>query len=210
MASRSLNRVQLIGNLTRDPELRYTPQGNPVCTFGMATNRSWTTEGGERKEEAEFHRIVAWNKLAELCSQLLFKGRRVFIEGRLQTRAWTAQDGSQRQATEIVIDDMIILDSRRAPGEEVAPAGEAVSVPVEEKPEEVELPEVPAATEEVPSEPATAVPEETVASSVTIPSVAADDQAAAKKKRTIKKTEEKPEIEDKPATDEVKPEDIPF
>jgi len=117
MAARSLNKVQLIGNMTRDPELRYTPQGTAVCTFGLATNRQWTTETGEKREEAEFHRVVAWNKLAELCSQLLFKGRRVFVEGRLQTRQWTAQDGTPRQTTEIVIADMIILDSKRAPGE---------------------------------------------------------------------------------------------
>ena len=114
MSVRSLNKVMLIGNLTRDPELRYTPNGVAVCTFGMATNRSWTTEAGERKEDAEFHRIVAWSKLAELCSQLLTKGKKVFVEGRLQTRSWQGQDGNQRQTTEIVIEDMIILDSRRA------------------------------------------------------------------------------------------------
>lgn len=113
MAARSLNRVQLIGNLTRDPELRYTPQGTAVCTFGLATNRSWTTDGGEKKEETEFHRIVAWNKLAELCSQLLVKGRKIYVEGRLSTRTWTGQDGNQRTTTEVVIDDMILLDSRR-------------------------------------------------------------------------------------------------
>jgi single-strand DNA-binding protein len=111
MAIRSLNKVTLIGNLTRDPELRFTPQGTAVCTMGIATNRSWTTESGEKREETEFHRVVAWNKLAELCSQLLAKGRRVYVEGRLQTRQWTGQDGQQRQATEIVIEDMLILDS---------------------------------------------------------------------------------------------------
>jgi len=116
MAQRSLNRVQLIGNLTRDPELRYTPQGTAVCTFGLATNRGWTTESGEKKESVEFHRLVSWNKLAELCSQLLSKGRKIFAEGRLQTRQWTGQDGAQRQTTEIVIDEMIILDSRRPEG----------------------------------------------------------------------------------------------
>lgn len=127
MATRSLNKVQLIGNLTRDPELRYTPQGTAVCTFGLATNREWTTEAGEKREEAEFHRIVAWQKLAEICSQLLTKGRRVFVEGRLQTRNWTAQDGTPRQTTEIVISDMIILDSRGAPAE--AGATEGIEVP---------------------------------------------------------------------------------
>jgi len=114
MSSRSLNRVMLIGNLTRDPELRYTPQGTPVCTFGLATNRSWQpSSGGERQEETEFHRIVSWNKLAELCAELLFKGRKVFTEGRLQTRNWTDAQGQERTTVEIVIDNMIVLDSRR-------------------------------------------------------------------------------------------------
>lgn len=112
--SRSLNKATLIGNLTRDPEMRYTPQGTAVCTFGLATNRQWTTDSGDKKEEVEFHRIVAWNKLAELCAQLLSKGRKVFVEGRLQTRKWSGQDGVERTTTEIVINDMIILDSRGA------------------------------------------------------------------------------------------------
>lgn len=113
MASRaSLNKVLLIGNLTRDPELRYTPSGAAVCTFGVATNRVYTASDGTKKEEAEFHRIVSWNKLAELCSQLLTKGRKVFVEGRLQTRSWTTPAGEARQTTEIVIDDMRVLDRR--------------------------------------------------------------------------------------------------
>lgn len=113
MSSRSLNKVQLIGNLTRDPELRYTPTGAAVCTLGLATNRTWTTDSGEKKEETEFHRVVAWNKLAELCSQLLTKGRKIYVEGRLRTNAWQAADGTQRSTTEVVIEDMIILDSRK-------------------------------------------------------------------------------------------------
>ncbi len=117
MSSRSLNKVMLIGNLTRDPELRYTPQGSAVCSFGVATNRSWMpSEGGERREETEFHRIVAWNKLAELCSQLLTKGRKVYIEGRLQTRSWETPEGEKRQSTEIVAEDMVLLDSRKPEG----------------------------------------------------------------------------------------------
>lgn len=114
MATRSLNKVMLIGNLTRDPELRYTPQGTAVCNFGLATNRYWVTEQGEKKEDAEFHRVVSWNKLAELCSQLLAKGRKVYVEGRLQTRSWVGSDGLARKTTEIVISDMVILDSKRA------------------------------------------------------------------------------------------------
>ena len=112
--ARSLNRVQLIGNLTRHPELRYTPQGTAVCTIGLATNRYWTTDSGEKHEETEFHRIVAWNKLAELCSQFLVKGRKIYVEGRLSTRNWTGQDGQQKSTTEVVIDDMILLDSKGA------------------------------------------------------------------------------------------------
>lgn len=127
MASRSLNKVQLIGNLTRDPELRYTPTGAAVCTIGLATNRYWTTEAGEKKEEVEFHRVVAWNKLAEICSQLLAKGRKIYVEGRLRTASWQAQDGSQKMTTEVVIEDMILLDSRLPAG---SPRGEAGQVGV--------------------------------------------------------------------------------
>ncbi|MFC1625199.1 single-stranded DNA-binding protein, partial [Patescibacteria group bacterium] len=94
----------------------YTPQGTAVCTIGLATNRQWTTESGEKKEDVEFHRLVAWNKLAEICSQLLSKGRKIYVEGRLQTRSWTGQDNLKRTTTEIVINDMIILDSRRDGG----------------------------------------------------------------------------------------------
>jgi single-strand DNA-binding protein len=126
MSSRSLNKVLLIGNLTRDPELRYTPQGTPVCTFGLATNRSWQPAAGERQEETEFHRIVAWNKLAELCASLLFKGRKVYVEGRLQTRSWTDSQGQERTTVEIVIENMIVLDSKRKEG---AVEGEAEFIP---------------------------------------------------------------------------------
>lgn len=137
--AKSLNKVQLIGNLTRDPELKYTPQGTAVCTFGIATNRQWTTESGEKKDEADFHRLVAWNKLAEICGQLLKKGRKVYVEGRLQTRSWQAQDGTQRNTTEVVISDMIILD-RKEDGAPIAdidipePQIESQEEPVSEKP----------------------------------------------------------------------------
>jgi single-strand DNA-binding protein len=112
MPSRCLNRVMLIGNLTRDPELRYTPGGMAVVSFGLATNRVWVTKQGEKKEDAQFHRIVAWNKLAELCSQLLAKGRRAYVEGRIQYREIVDQQGMKKQVSEIVIDDMIILDNK--------------------------------------------------------------------------------------------------
>ncbi|MFH1833303.1 MAG: single-stranded DNA-binding protein [Candidatus Levyibacteriota bacterium] len=131
--ARSLNRVQLIGNMTRDPELRYTANGTAVCSFGIATNRSWTTDTGEKKEDTEFHRIVSWNKLAEICSQFLVKGRKVYVEGRLSTRSWQAQDGTQKTITEVVIDDMLLLDSKRV-GEE-ARSSEVSKEPAEEKKE---------------------------------------------------------------------------
>ncbi|KKQ65010.1 MAG: Single-stranded DNA-binding protein [Candidatus Daviesbacteria bacterium GW2011_GWA2_38_24] len=147
MASRSWNKAELIGNLTRDPELRYTPSGAAVCTFSIATNRSYVTDG-EKKEEVDFHRIVAWNKLGELCNQLLKKGNRVFVSGRIQTRSWEGQDGQQRQTTEIVIDDMILLTSRGidAATEEARPANKTTSersgadeVPARETPEPQEV-----------------------------------------------------------------------
>lgn len=116
MPSRCLNRVLLIGNLTRDPELRYTPAGMAVASFGLATNRVWVTKQGEKKEDAQFHRIVAWNKLAELCSQLLSKGRRIYVEGRIQYREITDSAGVKKQVSEIVIDDMIILDNKGVGG----------------------------------------------------------------------------------------------
>ena len=148
--ARSLNRVQLIGNMTRDPELRYTPSGTAVCTFSLATNRSWTTDSGEKHEEVDFHRVVAWRKLAELCSQFLVKGRKVYVEGRLSTRTWTGQDGTQKSSTEVVIDDMILLDSKG--GAQAAPSEPREDIPEEKK--------APAKKKETVEE---AVPEETVA-----------------------------------------------
>jgi single-strand DNA-binding protein len=193
MPARSLNKVQLIGNLTRDPELRYTPQGTAVCTLGLATNRSWITESGEKKEDTEFHRLVAWNKLAELCSQLLFKGRKIFVEGRLQTRQWQGQDGNSRQTTEIVISDMIILDSRRAPGEsnEGVNTEEAVSEGTES--------EMVLAPEEIPVE---KVDKKTAkASSKTKAKVGAKTGAEAEEEKKTNPTAK---------SEEIKPEDIPF
>jgi len=116
MSTRSLNRVTLIGNLTRDPELKYTPQGTAVCTFGLATNREWTDSSGQKQEGVEFHRIVAWGKLGEICSQLLQKGTKAFVEGRLQTRTWKTQDGNDRQITEIVIEEMMALGASKNAG----------------------------------------------------------------------------------------------
>lgn len=119
MASRSMNKAILIGNLTRDPELKYTPNGTAVCTFGVATNRSWTTTDGQIKEDTQFHRVVAWQKLAELCGKLLTKGKKIYMEGRITYRSFTGKDGQQRSITEIVLDDFIMFDGgkRLAPGE---------------------------------------------------------------------------------------------
>jgi len=193
MAQRSLNKVQLIGNMTRDPELRYTPQGTAVCTFGLATNRQWTTEAGEKKEEAEFHRIVSWNKLAEICSQLLFKGRRIFVEGRLQTRQWTGKDGTPRQTTEIVISDMIILDSKRAP--------EGIGGPIPEEPAAMEEGAKP---KEKVKEKAPAAEEKDKAGEA---AKATGGKAAGKTDKTKKKAEEEKSAK---TEEEVRPEDIPF
>jgi single-strand DNA-binding protein len=134
--ARSLNRAQLIGNLTRDPELRYTPNGTAVCSFGLATNRSWKTDSGEKHDEAEFHNIVAWNKLADLCSQFLVKGRKIYVEGRIATRTWTGQDGAQRNRTEIIISDMLLLDSRRPTAEGQESAAKEPEVPAQTTPTE--------------------------------------------------------------------------
>jgi single-strand DNA-binding protein len=154
MASRSLNKVTLIGNLTRDPELRYTPTGAAVCTIGLATNRSWTTESGEKKEETEFHRVVAWNKLAELCSQLLSKGRKIYVEGRLRTNTWQTADGGQRSTTEVVIEDMILLDSKRAGGDEGAEMHQPQSQPPQAQAKRAVTPQVPVHDTTVPEQPA--------------------------------------------------------
>jgi len=132
MASRSLNRVTLIGNLTRDPELKYTPAGTAVCTFGVATNRSWTTAEGQTKEEAQYHRIVSWHKLAELCGKLLVKGRKVYLEGRLTYRTFTGRDGQERTIAEIVLDDFIVFSDGRRMTDATAPIAK-----VEEKKEEI-------------------------------------------------------------------------
>jgi len=177
MASRSWNRVELIGNLTRDPELRYTPNGAAVSTFGVATNRVYMVEG-EKKEDVDFHKIVAWNKLAELCNQLLKKGSRVFISGRLQYREWEGQDGQKRRDTEIVLEDMILLTPKgEASGEEfvrTAEVTEAFAAPADSGSTASE------STEEKPTD----------------------------------KSEEKPEIEEKPAEarkpEEKVEDDLPF
>ena len=134
MSSRSLNRIVLIGNLTRDPELKYTPTGTAVCTFGIATNRSWTTNDGQTKEDVQYHRVVAWQKLAELCGKILNKGRKVFVEGRMTYRTFTGKDGLQRTIAEIVLDDFIVFGDSRKMTETVqtTPVSEKTTVKIKE------------------------------------------------------------------------------
>jgi single-strand DNA-binding protein len=117
---RSVNKVILIGNLTRDPEMKTTQSGQPITTFSIATNREWVTKDGEKHTSTEFHDLIAWSRLAELCAKFLKKGKLVYVEGYLKTRSWEAEDGTKRYRTEIVIDDMIMLDKRTAGGEEDA------------------------------------------------------------------------------------------
>lgn len=109
----NLNRAMIIGNLTRDPETRTTASGQTVTSFGVATSSQWKDASGQKQERVEYHNIVAWGKLAEICQQYLGKGRKVYVEGRLQTREWQGQDGVKKNRTEIVAENMIMLD--RAP-----------------------------------------------------------------------------------------------
>lgn len=136
-----LNKVMIIGRLTRDPELRTTPSGVPVCTVGLATNFVYTNQQtGQKVEQVEYHNVVLWRKLAEIANQYLKKGRRVYVEGRLQTRSWDGQDGQKKSRTEVVADNMIMLDSGgqgASPGPKAAePADGGVSQvpPAEELP----------------------------------------------------------------------------
>ena len=105
----SLNKVHLIGNLGRDPEVRYTKAGQAVASFSLATTEKWTGKDGNKEEKTEWHRIVAWGKLGEICGEYLNKGKQVYIEGRLQTREWEDNDGNKKQTTEIVASNMTML-----------------------------------------------------------------------------------------------------
>jgi single-strand DNA-binding protein len=110
--AKDLNKVQVIGYLGVDPELRYTQQGTAMTTFRVAASRSWTDAAGTRQEETEWFRVIAWEKLGEICNQYLQKGARVYVEGRLQTRTWQDTDGQAHAMTELVAHDMIMLSSR--------------------------------------------------------------------------------------------------
>lgn len=111
--TRGLNKVLIIGRVGRDPEMRYTPSGRPVTTFSVGVSRTWSTSDGEKHSETEWFNVVSWSNLAEICKQYLSKDRLVYIEGRLQTRHWEDQDGNHHSATEIVANEMIMLDERR-------------------------------------------------------------------------------------------------
>ncbi len=108
----NLNKAMIIGNLTRDPETRNTPSGQTVTSFSVATNMVWNDQSGQQQRKAEFHNVVAWRRLAEICGQYLQKGSKVYIEGRLQTSDWTGQDGVKRYRTEIIAENMIMLDGK--------------------------------------------------------------------------------------------------
>ena len=129
-----LNKVMIIGYLGADPEMRYIADGTAVTSFRVAASRSYTGSDGERKEETEWFSVVAWRKLAELCSQYLNKGRRVYVEGRLQTRSWNTPEGERRYKTEVVAEDVQFLDAKdsaQRPASKAAPVGAEEDVPFE-------------------------------------------------------------------------------
>ena len=141
----NLNKAMIIGNVTRDPELRQTASGASVATFSVATNFFWNDPAGQRQERVEFHNIVSWRKLAEICGQYLRKGSKVYIEGRLQTRDWVGKDGIKRFTTEIIAENMIMLDSKggsngaaRPQQAYGAPAGNNLNQYAQKAPEESE------------------------------------------------------------------------
>src|SRR5512141_2229849 len=131
---RGLNKVQIIGNLGRDPEMRYTPNGKPVTSFTVAVSRSWLKPEGERVEKTEWFNVVAWERLAEICNQYLTKGSAVYVEGRLETRSWEADNGQRHFRTEIIANEVISLDKRGRSAEEELGDTPLVENPAEEPP----------------------------------------------------------------------------
>lgn len=126
----SLNRAQIIGNLTRDPEVKQTGTGQMLASFAVATNSTWTDKMGQKQEKAEFHNVVAWGKLAEICQSYVKKGRKIYVEGRMQTRDWEGEDGVKRYRTEINAENIILLDRSGAPETGIAYDREPQSVAV--------------------------------------------------------------------------------
>ena len=130
----NLNKALLIGNLTRDPEVKYIPSGQAVATFTLAMNRTYLTQNKEKKEYVSFVKVVVWGKIAEICGQYLSKGRSVFVEGRLQSRSWETQDGQKRSTLEVVAQTVQFLDKASRQNEPAAkPAGETVQVSGDEE-----------------------------------------------------------------------------
>jgi single-strand DNA-binding protein len=125
----SLNRAQVIGNLTRDPEVRSLPSGQSVTNFAVATNRRWKDKDGNYKEDTQYHEVAVWGRLGELASQMLSKGKKVYIEGRLSTSSWEGNDGAKRQRTEIVAENFIPLSPKDGSGFDVAAAIEGEDQP---------------------------------------------------------------------------------
>lgn len=141
----NLNKVFILGNLTRDPELRSTPSGQSIVNFGVATNRIWNDKQGQKQQKTEFHNIVAWGKLAEICSQYLTKGRLVFIEGRLETRNWQDQNGTKHYKTEIIAENMQMgpkIQKNDTP--EIPTVDSEENISAQEKPkDDIELKDIP-------------------------------------------------------------------
>ena len=138
----SLNKAMIIGNLTRDPEIRNTPSGQTVTSFSVATNFVWSDQSGQQQSKTEFHNIIAWRKLGEICGQYLSKGTKVYIEGRLQTTEWNSQDGNKRQRTEIVADNMIIL-SPKGSNQSFGNKEEEIVLPENEGDDEINIEDIP-------------------------------------------------------------------
>lgn len=139
----SLNKAMIIGNLTRDPETRNTPSGQTVTSFSVATNFTWNDQNGQQQSKTEFHNIIAWRKLGEICGQYLSKGIKVYIEGRLQTNEWSGQDGAKRQRTEIIADNMIILTPKGGNSSAGGKNEDEIILPENNSDDEIKIEDIP-------------------------------------------------------------------
>ena len=138
-----LNRATILGRLTRDPEVRTTPSGRSVASMTVVTNRVWNDQSGNKQERPEFHNCVLWGRIGEIAGQYMTKGRRVYIEGRIETRDWTGQDGVKRYRTEIIVDNMIMLDGPRGSGSGAPAAGNSAPPPPSDDLEEIKVEDIP-------------------------------------------------------------------
>ncbi len=144
-----LNKVMLIGRLTKDPESRNTPQGSAVTTFSVATGFTWKDQSGNKQEKTEFHNVVAWRKLAEICAKYLKKGSQIYVEGRLQTRSWDDQQGVKKYRTEVIMDNMIMLGSKGGAGNNgpfptsSAPVAQDMTPPAPPADDEIRVEDIP-------------------------------------------------------------------